>query len=103
MLTLPQKLEAIRAVCVKVNPERKWKEYACSSDGVEEEVDLPILLSDVLAAYDKAGKLSWTKDQYGIVHLGHDATELILNWSLIRPSLEDQEEATISLIYEILC
>jgi hypothetical protein len=92
MPTLPQKLEAIRQACVRANPDRYQFGIPC-----------PLVLSDILLAYDKAGKLSWSKDKYGIVNLGHDATELIINWRLGRPSLDDQEEPTVNLIYEILC
>ena len=98
-MTLPQKLEAIRAVCVKANPDREWKEYACSSDGVEEEVDLPILLSDVLAAM----KVDPIFTEMFPSVLRNKVLKIIATWNLLRPSLDDQEEATINLVYEILC
>ena len=52
-----------------------------------------ILLSDVLAAMDK--KLNkWASRSWNSV---------IASWNLLRPYLDDQEEATIDLVYEILC
>jgi len=136
MPTLPQKLEAIRAVCVENDPSILDLKFGCkvrmdlgnidgfviienlysddtfttchseklyNHDSICEVYGRDLLLSDVLLAYDNARKLSWSKDKYGVVHLGHDATELIINWRLSRPSLDEQEEATVNLIYEILC
>ena len=94
MPTLPQKIEAIREACMRANPERGWKdenEYGF-------DIELSVLLCDVLLAYDKVGKLCWTEER-----LYADAAKLITHWNLLRPSLEDQEEATINLVYEILC
>jgi hypothetical protein len=61
-----------------------------------------ILLSDVMAAIgrkygDDGFATSW------IVHGSCLANNGRCYWNLLRPSLDDQEEATVNLIYEILC
>jgi hypothetical protein len=61
-------------------------------DSICEVYGRDILLSDVLAAMDK--KLNkWASRSWNSV---------IASWKLLRPSLDDQEEATVNLIYEIL-
>ena len=92
-MTTPQKIEAIRQACVRANPERKWIERDRDANDERLEIDLSVLLSDVLLAMNK--KLDkWASRSWNSV---------IASWNLLRPSLEDQEEATINLVYEILC
>ena len=91
MPTLPQKLEAIRAVCVKANPRKKWSVEPYRTGDTEcFGYNLPVLLSDVLGAM----KENQTTEKI---------VTIVLVWNLLRPSLDDQEEATIDLVYEILC
>jgi hypothetical protein len=99
MPTLPQKKEAIRDACIQANPLRGWTDQAVNwDDNSPVDVRLPVLLSDVLLAYDKVGRLGWTEER-----LYADAAKLITHWNLLRPSLDDQDETTINLVYEILC
>jgi hypothetical protein len=93
MPTLPQKLEAIRAVCVKANPRKKWSVEPYRTGDTEcFGYNLPVLLSDVLLAMNK--KLDkWASRSWNSV---------IASWNLLRPSLDDQDEPTVNLIYEIL-
>ena len=91
MPTLPQKLEAIRAVCVKANPRKKWSVEPYRTGDTEcFGYNLPVLLSDVLGAM----KENQTTEKI---------VTIVLVWNLLRPSLDEQEEATIDLVYEILC
>ena len=90
MPTLPQKLEAIRAVCVKANPRKKWSVEPYRTGDTEcFGYNLPVLLSDVLGAM----KENQTTEKI---------VTIVLVWNLLRPSLDDQKEATVNLIYEIL-
>jgi len=152
MPTLPQKLEAIRAVCVKndesildlkfgckikitrrmdceyaiLYPEECWRvgddvwtmcNLGARNDRKEnyEIIGRDLLLSDVLGAIERRHK---NGSEYGNIEFWfsekeeHDGllafyaptrSKILCWWNLLRPSLEDQEEATISLIYEILC
>jgi len=93
MPTLPQKLEEIRVVCVRANPRKKWSVEPYRTGDTEcFGYNLPVLLSDVLLAMNK--KLDkWASRSWNSV---------IASWNLLRPSLEDQDEPTVNLIYEIL-
>jgi hypothetical protein len=100
-----------------VSDEEEWKYKYKSFSKEAFESDLfeiigrDILLSDVLAAMIDRIKKQLT-DEYREDFSGLQGyieevvtwacNKIIRSWNLLRPSLDDQDEATVNLIYEIL-
>ena len=103
-----------------------WRLFPLSPDGLRgaltdigqvtdinncEIIGRDILSSDVMAAIDKKTRHANGWEELCVLMSGciSDAEDpncpfsQKAYWNLLRPSLDDQEEATVNLIYEILC
>lgn len=130
MISTTEKISAIREACCAANPEIKELKFGCegiedgkkfvnlgdgswqmkdkefwgfSSVSPEKILGRPIRLTDVLLAIDAKGD---PRGNYVKVNgrLGGAWGEYIkeISWNLRKDSIDDQDEVTISFLYEVL-